>query len=165
MDVIKYTPEAEFADAEWVDINGLICSKKRIDELIKSVVDGNIKSFDDLHQEFEQVYQTYEEDAWNWMLFNYKRLHNCELFEESRGNIVNFLTRWKESSLKLLNMVLQDSQKEFDGNVKLSFGVDGNADADFENVRGSYDENPFVKNIKERIDLLNVKYEELIKLI
>jgi len=42
--------------------------------------------------------------------------------------------------------------------VRLGFGIDGNADADFINVRGTYEENSFVKKIQGEIEEVERRY-------
>jgi hypothetical protein len=52
-------------------------------------------------------------------------------------------------------MVYSDARKEFDLNSQTGFGVDGDrsqAEADFEEVRGSFESNSFVKAVLEHIE-------------
>ncbi len=164
-DIFKYGKEPEMAKAEWIDLSGLLCSKKRIELLTSNIINGKVASFEKLQNEFEKIYNCYENDVWNWFLTNYKQLNGCELHENSDEDLIKFFDGWKESSLKLLNMVSQDSQKEFEGNVRIGFGIDGNADADFESVRGTFEKNASILKIEDEIDAVNSKYEELKKMI
>ena len=45
-DIFKYGKEPEMAKAEWIDLSGLLCSKKRIELLISNVTNGKIDSFE-----------------------------------------------------------------------------------------------------------------------
>jgi hypothetical protein len=52
-------------------------------------------------------------------------------------------------------MVYNDARKEFDLNSQTGFGADGDrktAEADFEEVRGSFESNSFVKAVLEHIE-------------
>ena len=164
-DILTYEKNPELANADWLDLSGLLCSKKRVEFLIANVISSKINSLEKLQDGLEDIFYSYENDSWNWFLLKYKELNDKELFDETDDNLISFLDSWKDSSLKLLNMVAQDSQKEFEGSTKISFGIDGNTDADFENVRGTFEENKFVKQINEEIDTVNSKYEELKNLI
>ena len=62
-------------------------------------------------------------------------------------------------------MVLNDAEKEFEGTVCTGFGIDGDADADFEAVRGTFDDNSFVKGLNEEIAEVEKTHEELTKRI
>ena len=62
---------------------------------------------------------------------------------------------WQEAVVKLDHMVYDDARKEFDLNSQTGFGVDGDreqAEADFEEVRGSFESNSFVKAVLEHIE-------------
>jgi hypothetical protein len=62
---------------------------------------------------------------------------------------------WRDAVVKLDRMVYDDARKEFDLNSQTGFGVDGDrqqAEADFEEVRGSFESNSFVKAVLEHIE-------------
>ena len=65
---------------------------------------------------------------------------------------------------KDLRMILNDAGKEFDVMSRLGFGADGTTedrDADFEAVRGTFDTNKFVKQMKQAVEDLNTRIEKL----
>jgi hypothetical protein len=65
------------------------------------------------------------------------------------------VNQWQEAVVSLDRMVYNDARKEFDLNSQTGFGVDGDreqAEADFEEVRGSFESNSFVKAVLERIE-------------
>jgi hypothetical protein len=65
---------------------------------------------------------------------------------------------------KFLNLVAADAQKEFSELSHIGFGQDGEADdveADFLSVRGTYEENPFVQEIRRNIENLQRQTERI----
>ena len=67
----------------------------------------------------------------------------------------DFLDQWQEAVVRLDRMVYDDARKEFDLNSQTGFGADGDrqqAEADFEEVRGSFESNSFVKAVLEHIE-------------
>jgi hypothetical protein len=65
-------------------------------------------------------------------------------------------------------MILKDAEKEFDQASKIGFGLDGDEEVrvnDFENVRGKYDENKFVKEIRKESEKIIANSESMINLI
>ena len=150
---------------EWTDICGLLCNKSRVDTLVRDVKSGDISDYDSLHVVFEKIYKGYGDDEWKWFLSNYRNIHGTDLCDETPEAIKTLLTRWKDSSLKLLNMVLQDAGKEFEGTVSIGYGIDGDAEKDFTNVRGTFDANSFVKMVKDSMNEINLKYEEILSRI
>jgi phosphoribosylformylglycinamidine synthase len=64
-------------------------------------------------------------------------------------------SEWQEAVVNLDKMVYNDARKEFDLNSQTGFGADGDrqqAQADFEEVRGSFESNSFVKAVLEHIE-------------
>ena len=58
------------------------------------------------------------------------------------------------------DMILQDAQKEFDQVAMIGFGADGDdavKKADFEAIRGTYDGNKFVKEVKAESEAIAAK--------
>ena len=66
-------------------------------------------------------------------------------------------------------MILKDAEKEFDQNSRIGFGLDGNEAVqqdDFSAVRGSYEENKFVIDLRaenENIEKRTNRFIEFFK--
>jgi hypothetical protein len=73
--------------------------------------------------------------------------------------------RWRDASLKVLNMVISDISKEFEGETSTGFGIDGNREADFEAVRGSFTGNKFVVRLNNEIEDVKKKCDSIKTLI
>jgi len=164
-DALKGDNTGPGVSGEWIDVSGLICCKSRIDGLISQVVSGGISTFEDLHESFRRIYESYKADEWLWFLREYEKLTNCRLCDETDENLRGILSQWKESSLKLLNMVLNDARKEYEGNARIGFGIDGNGDADFEAVRGTFNDHRFVKRIRKDMEDINRRYDAVCRLM
>ena len=55
-------------------------------------------------------------------------------------------------------MILNDANKEFDSKSQIGFGIDGDSEMrlkDFEEVRGTFEENNFVKEIQAESEEIN----------
>lgn len=151
--------------AEWIDLCGLLCDRARVERLIQDVDSQEIDSFDKLQKALLDIYNSYEIDEWNWFLAQYKILNGCNLASEEDEKLKKFIEEWKIASLKLINMVLNDAEKEFDETARAGFGIDGARDADFTVVRGTYEGNNFVKQLKQQIEEIENNYKEITKLI
>jgi len=101
-DMLKYGSDVEATNAEWLDLSGLLCSKKRIDLLITEILNGKVNSLEKLQIELEKIYNLYYNDSWNWFLLKYKELNNCELANETNENLFAFLDNWKNSNKMVL---------------------------------------------------------------
>jgi hypothetical protein len=72
----------------------------------------------------------------------------------SAGAVKEAAQQWNQVRAKFLTMILNDAGKEFDAATRTGFGLDGDdaeAEADFAAVRGTLDENAFVRQIREEI--------------
>jgi len=88
-----------------------------------------------------------------WVIQAMLQVYGFETLTPENLKIV--LEKWKVSSTKLLNMVEMDASKEFEGNVRIGFGIDGHQDDDFNKVRGDFESNSF----KQQLDGMRQKLE------
>ena len=158
-------PAGKTEDGEWADVCGLLCRRDRLDDLIGRIASGKIGSLDDLQTEFESLAAAYRADEWNAFRAMFQEEYGEALSEQAKSGLKKLLDAWKSSSLKLINMVLGDAQKEFEGSTRIGFGLDGDTDADFEAVRGTFDTNAFVKDLKARVPTIENTHARLTALI
>jgi hypothetical protein len=84
-----------------------------------------------------------------------EKVWGCGVEEVTLEQLKKTVKEWQEAVVSLDKMVYNDARKEFDLNSKTGFGVDGDrsqAEADFEEVRGSFESNSFVKAVLEHIE-------------
>lgn len=68
--------------------------------------------------------------------------------------MVEVADQLSQARVKFLNLVLLDANKEFDADVQVGFGRDGDGSdtaADFAAVRGDYASNKFVQQLQSEI--------------
>lgn len=139
----------------WVDASGLLCAKTRLDAIVSSITSGLVASQQALNEEFEKIQASYGDDEWNWVLSSCKKVYGHNLQAASKEAIIALLERWRDASLKMLNMVVGDIEKEFADEVRVGFGIDGNRDEDFSAVRGSIETNNYVMKLKSEMETVN----------
>ena len=74
--------------------------------------------------------------------------------------------QWKKAVVTLDEMVYEDARKEFNLNSQTGFGVDGDskqAEADFEEVRGSFESNAFVQAVLKHIERKSALGDKILK--
>ena len=148
MSRITKTTEVDF---QWVDMVGLFAPKNDVEALMKSVCENKINNINSLSEGLKKLFDGYDEAAWAWCVQLLEKRLDLKISEISREQLAQLVSEWKDSSLKLNNMTIKDAQKEFDSNSKTGFGIDGdhaNRDIDFKEVRGTFDENSFVKRLQ-----------------
>jgi hypothetical protein len=153
------------AAGPWVDAGGLLCPKSRLDRMAEAIASGVLATNEQVYGALETISAGYADDEWNWFLVNYRRLTGKDLKDESTAGMISLIDRWRDSSLKLLNMVINDISKEFEGDISTGFGIDGNREADFEAVRGTFTGNKFIVRLNNDIEDVKKKCEAIKNLI
>ena len=149
----------------WIDMSGLLCQWERVDRLIKFIEDGDITSIEELQTALKTIYDAYRADEWNWFLESYEKMNDKRISDLTDERLATFFEEWKTASLKLLNMVTADAGKEFDSIAKIGFGIDGNAEDDFAEVRGTMEDNAFILSLKNTAQSIEEKYQQITNFI
>ena len=148
-------PGHKIGQGEWSDLAGLIAPKTEIINLIKRIEKNEINNLAEIEQEFKNIHNNYYEYEWVWA---------SELLVEKTGkkienltiaDIIELIKKWKDSVIGLDQMLYEDAKKEFRLDSMTGFGMDGNKTTqklDFEQVRGSFESNDFVKEIVSHIE-------------
>ena len=166
----RLKPDNEKGFGEWIDLSGLIAPKNVIDDLLNSI-EQNKFNLDEIQHEFEEMHSQYYNYEWTWATQKLEKHWGKIIQEVSVAEIITLIELWKNSVVKLDQLIYNDAKKEFDLNSKTGFGVDGNEEQkhqDFESVRGSFDSNTFVievlNHIKIKTDLGNELITRLSKI-
>ncbi len=147
-------PDSNVGSGDWVDLAGLIAPKGEVTRLLDDIEKGGL-TLEDIQARLEQMHAHYYSYEWTWALEKLEQVWGCSVEEVSLEQIRKTIRQWQEAVVKLDHMVYDDARKEFDLNSQTGFGVDGDreqAEADFEEVRGSFESNSFVKAVLEHIE-------------
>lgn len=162
-------PQTHKGSGEWVDLSGLIAPKNACEELLNSI-EQNTLTLDEIQKSFNDIHKEYYNYEWTWAKEKLEERWGKSIDEVTYEDIISMVEIWKESVVKLDKLIYDDAKKEFNLNSKTGFGVDGDEarkDQDFESVRGSFENNPFVlevlNHIKKKTDLGNELIERLRK--
>jgi len=141
-----------------------------IDDLLNSI-EQNKFNLDEIQHEFEEMHYQYYNYEWTWATQKLEKHWGKAIQKVTVDEIITLVELWKNSVVKLDQLIYNDAKKEFDLNSKTGFGVDGNEEQkhqDFESVRGSFDSNTFVievlNHIKIKTDLGNELITKLSKI-
>ena len=150
----KLLPTYTIGSGEWLDVSGLIAPQSEIDGLVKDIVAGSL-SLKDIEQQFAVMHKNYYDYEWTWAYDKLLKYWNKSIDKVTIDDLVVVIEAWKKAVVALDKMLYNDAKKEFDLNSKTGFGVDGDESVrmrDFESVRGSFEENPFVKECLQHIE-------------
>ena len=147
-------PDSNSGLGTWVDLAGLIAPKEEVKRLLDEIEQGSM-SLADIQDRLVAMHAHYYSYEWTWALDKLEQVWGCSVDEVTLDQIRMTVTQWQEAVVNLDRMVYNDARKEFDLNSQTGFGVDGDreqAEADFEEVRGSFESNSFVKAVLEHIE-------------
>lgn len=147
-------PNGYYGVGDWVDIAGMYAPKELIDELLTNIETGKINSIENIHEKLKDIHDNYYIYAWNWILKLIEKENNKEATDFSVEEITKLVRKWQTSVITLDEKLLEDASKEFGPFSQIGFGIDGSDEVcsnDFEQVRGCFTENSFVKSIQEHI--------------
>jgi hypothetical protein len=149
---------------KWLDIAGLLVPEECIAGLLNDIKNGDLPTLQTITEKLKHFYDNYSEYRWSWAA---KKLH-C-IFENmqsvsDKDKLLRIISDWSNASETLNALILADARKEFTEVTQTGFGIDGDAKvkaADFEAVRGTYDNNSFVKELKQRNEIIKKTTEEM----
>lgn len=147
-------PDSAIGLGDWVDLAGLIAPKSEVTRLLDDIEKGQM-TLEDIQTRLVQMHANYYSYEWTWALDKLEKVWGCTVEQVSLDQIRRAVTEWQEAVVNLDKMVYNDARKEFDLNSQTGFGVDGDreqAEADFEEVRGSFESNSFVQAVLEHIE-------------
>ena len=158
-------PNVEVGLGNWVDLAGLIVPKHAVSALLDEI-EQQKHSLSDIQSIFEHMHQQYYEYEWVWALDKLEHVWGCPWTEVSLSQLRETVEQWKKAVVTLDKMVYEDARKEFNLNSQTGFGVDGDskqAEADFEEVRGSFESNAFVQAVLKHIERKSALGDKILK--
>lgn len=148
------TPISRAGNGAWIDMAGLITPKEIVDEFINSIATNRLE-LDDIHSFFEYTHRNYYEYEWTWASDLMCRYLGKSLAEVTATDLIYLIEKWQQSVVTLDKELYEDAKKEFTLIQRIGFGIDGDeadAETDFEQVRGDFESNSFVREVIEHID-------------
>lgn len=151
----RLKPDSEIGTGEWIDLAGLIAPKTEIRKMLKKIEQGELTSLDEMQRYFEEVHKSYYDIEWNWVAKLLEDKLGKPICEMKTQDIIELIETWKKCVVDLDKMFYNDAKKEFQLSSMIGYGKDGDQttkEADFEMVRGSFETNSFVAEVKSHIE-------------
>ena len=153
----------------WVDLAGLIAPKELVNALLDEVEADRVPNDQAFCEALRKLHEDYYRYEWTWAyekMLEYYGLYPDRITIE---NLIDIIRRWKESVIALDNMLYADAKKEFSLSARTGFGFDGasqrTAEADFEQVRGDFETNPFVMETQAHIQRKSALGDRMIAML
>ncbi len=150
----------------WVDLSGMICPFKVLNNLLKSIEKGIITTLEKVNSSIKHIHQNYYHYEWSWTHNILEEFYGKKMKDFIAEDVIEIVEKWKESVLGIDRMLYEDAKKDFSYTTMIGFGVDGqdcDRETDFVQVRGNFEENPTVKAIIVHMEKKEALGNELIK--
>ena len=150
----RLRPDTPVGSGEWVDISGLIAPKSEIAALMNAIERGEIAGMNAIRDAFKTMADNYYSYEWTWAFQHIQQLYGINPSKMTKEDAVRLIETWKKAVVSLDEMVYDDARKEFNLASKTGFGADGNKEqkeSDFEQVRGDFENNDFVRSVLDHI--------------
>lgn len=157
------------SNGDWVDLAGLIAPHSLVSQMMDDIENGSISTQEGINKRLCEIHQAYYDLEWEWAYQLMLKFYKLDGNNLTTAQIIDVIAKWKDAVVSLDNMLYSDARKEFSLTAKTGFGCDGSentTDADFEQVRGDFESNPFVTAVTEHIRRkteLGDKWIELLK--
>ncbi|MDX8341212.1 DUF4954 family protein [Draconibacterium sp. IB214405] len=148
-------PDMKFGKGYWVDLAGMICPYEALDQLLLSVENGSVQSLEEVNSALATMHKNYYNFEWTWAVDVLESFYEKSISEFDASDVITIVKKWKESVLGIDRFLYEDARKEFSMSKMTGFGVDGQDGArelDFAEVRGEFEDNDTVKEIKEHME-------------
>ncbi|MDR2413627.1 MAG: DUF4954 family protein [Odoribacteraceae bacterium] len=148
-------------EGEWVDVAGLMTPKEEVTRLIEGIEEGRVASLERVNDTFRAWKENYPAWTWNWTVSRLKSEVGIDVATVTVARVEEFIREWRDAVVALDRMMHEDARKEFALKARVGFGIDGEEESDFGNVRGEFDNHPTVKNILDHIDRKNNLFQTI----
>lgn len=158
-------PEGRSGTGWWIDMAGLFAPQQVVEELLDSVENRTIDTLEELAEALQTIHDNYATYEWAWAAAMLQQRLAKSIDRVETQDIIDLIGRWKSAVVELDRMLCEDAQKEFSPSAQIGFGVDGDETsrkADFQVVRGTFEQNSFVLEIEGHIAEKTALGEQLI---
>lgn len=158
-------PTTAYGSGDWIDIAGMIAPAAEINRLCDDIVNNRVDNLEDISARLDTLASEYYDMEWTWVADMLPRWYGKTYDMLTPADIAEITRRWKSSVLELDNLLYDDACKEYSLVSRIGFGADGSeemASADFRHVRGDFEEDAFVKMVKEHIVAKSALADELL---
>ena len=152
----------------WVDMSGMISPSEKIETLSVEIKTKTIDSLEKLRTSLSDIHDSYDQLSWPWCLTLILIRYNIDWENLSAQTFIDIINSWKEASLEANQRILDDAGKEFAPKSRIGYGIDGDDETvnrDFENVNGNFDENSFVKGLREESEAIIITAKKTISFL
>ena len=149
----------------WNDVSGMLAPASVVDNLISKIENSSFKNLGEYDDELNNIYKNSDSWSYLWCSELIEKIYKKPLKQFTSSDIIQLIINWKDKKIAFNNLILEDAKKEFSKKIQIGFGIDGDEEItriDFEEVRGTFDDNSFVKEIMSESEQINRTASDLL---
>jgi len=149
-------PETDIGPGKWVDLAGLFAPEEALEKMLSNIENGTIETLKQVAEAFKSIHEDYPAYEWAWAANVLQQRLGKNVDEITADDIIELATNWKAAVIELDHMLSADARKEFTATAQIGYGLDGEHETkqeDFEQVRGTFEENSFFLEIEKHINV------------
>jgi NDP-sugar pyrophosphorylase family protein len=161
-------PETPIGPGKWIDLGGMFAPEEVVQQFLSDIESGAIHSLDEVDARFAAMHENYPRYEWSWAVEVLQKELNKTLDQITVADVVALTHRWKKAVLDLDQLLYEDTKKEFAATAQTGFGLDGDENtkhSDFAAVRGTFEADGFVGEIRKHMDAKTALANELLSRI
>jgi hypothetical protein len=161
-------PESPVGPGKWIDLAGMFAPEETVRQLLSDIESGTVNSLNDLDARFAAMHENYPRYEWAWAADILQKELNKAIDQITADDAVDLTNRWKKAVLELDRLLHEDTKKEFADTARTGFGLDGDDDTrsrDFAAVRGTFEADGFVAEIRKHVAIKTELAHELLSRI
>ncbi len=146
--------DSDKGKGNWIDMGGLIAPQNEVEKILLHIEENKISDICAIQGLLKELHQSYYEFEWNWASELIEWRMKKSIDQVTIDEAIGLVEQWKKSVVALDQMLYNDARKEFQLSSMIGFGIDGDLQtqqADFEVVRGKFESNSLVGQIKNHI--------------
>jgi len=153
---------------EWLDFAGLYLPRPVAEEFLERIRTGRLDSMKAIHDQLKEYHDSFADYELAWVNRIIREERGKELSDFLPEDFCALITDWIDAVEQLDILRCDDARKEFSQTSRMGFGVDGDGreevrDGDFLAVRGSAEENGFIRELEDRLALKKGSAAELVE--
>jgi hypothetical protein len=159
-------PETDIGTGKWIDLGGMLAPESVVAKILDDIESGALGTLDQITAAFTTAHENYPAYEWAWAANVLQQRLGKTIDAVTSADVIDGTNKWKSAVVELDNTLQADTKKEFIATAQIGFGIDGDlADraADFAGVRGTFETNSVVKEIRQHIETKTQLAEELIR--
>lgn len=148
-----FQASASAEQGKWLDIAGLLTDENCISSLLEDIESGKSASIESVVEGLNICHSKYSEYKWSWACEKLNNVMKGQHQLPETEKVLWLITSWSSACEKLSSLIQADAKKEFGNVPRIGYGIDGDEkvrNADFDAVRGTFESNSFVLEVKHQ---------------